>query len=76
MIEMAIVGLGSWGPSGQISRDPSAILVNLGVWNWRVTPTLLVQWFDRKKALRANAASDTGGGASESGTKRLRALIH
>jgi hypothetical protein len=77
MIEMAIVGLGSWGLSGQISRDPSAILVNLRVWNWRVTPTLLLQWLDRKKALRANAASDTGGGASESRTtKRLKALAH
>ena len=46
------------------------------MWNWRVTPTLLSQWSFRKKALHANAASDTGGGPSESRTKRLKALLN
>ena len=46
------------------------------VWNWRVTPTLLQQWDFRKKTLHANAASDTGGGPSESRTKRLKALLN
>jgi hypothetical protein len=54
----------------------SAILVNLQDWNWRVTPTLLSQWHARKRALHANAASDTGGGPSESRTeRRLIALL-
>ena len=37
---------------------------------------MLLQWGLRKKALRANAASDTGGGPSESRTKRLKALLN
>ena len=78
--ELELVGIcsGSWY-AAQAARNigaQSAILVNLVVWNWRVTPTLLQQWRVRKKALHANAASDTGGGPSESGTKRLKALLN
>ena len=61
--ELELVGIcsGSWY-AAQAARNigaQSAILVNLLVWNWRVTPTLLEQWYFQKKALRANAASDT-----------------
>ena len=78
--ELELVGIcsGAWY-AAQAARNigaQSAILVNLLVWNWRVTPTLLQQWGVRKKALHANAASDTGGGPSESRTKRLKALLY
>ena len=44
-------------------------------WNWRVTPTLLEQWYFRKQTLNANAARDPGAGPAESTrTKRLGAL--
>jgi pimeloyl-ACP methyl ester carboxylesterase len=78
--ELELVGIcsGSWY-AAQAARNigaQSAILVNPVVWNWRVTPTLLEQWYFRKKTLNANAASDTGGGPSESRwTKRLEALV-
>jgi hypothetical protein len=77
--ELELVGTcsGAWY-AAQAARNTgaqSAILVNLQDWNWRVTPTLLSQWSLRKKALHANAASDTGGGPSESRTKRLKALL-
>jgi hypothetical protein len=84
--QLEVVGIcsGSWY-AAQAARSigaRSAILVNLLVWNWRVTPTLLQQWGVRKEALHANAvlhadaASDTGGGAGESRTKRLKALLN
>jgi hypothetical protein len=84
--QLEVVGIcsGSWY-AAQAARSVgahSAILVNLLVWNWRVTPTLLQQWGVRKEALHANAvlhadaASDTGGGAGESRTKRLKALLN
>ena len=78
--ELELVGIcsGAWY-AAQAARNigaQSAILVNLLVWNWRVTPTLLEQWGFRKKTLNANAASDTGGGRSESRTKRLKALLN
>ena len=79
--ELEVVGIcsGAWY-AAQVARNigaQSAILVNLQDWNWRVTPTLLSQWSLRKKALHANAASDTGGGPSESRTKRrLIALLN
>ena len=84
--QLEVVGIcsGSWY-AAQAARSigaRSAILVNLLVWNWHVTPTLLQQWGVRKEALHANAAlhangaSDTGGGASESTTKRLKALLN
>jgi hypothetical protein len=78
--ELALVGIcsGSWY-AAQAARNigaQSAILVNLVVWNWRVTPTLLEQWYFQKKTLKAIAAGDTGGGPSESRwTKRLEALV-
>jgi hypothetical protein len=77
---LEVVGIcsGSWY-AAQAARGigaQSAILVNLLVWNWRVTPTLLQQWGVRKEARHANAASDTGGGAGESRTKRLKALLN
>jgi hypothetical protein len=79
--ELELVGVcsGSWY-AAQVARNigaQSAILVNLVVWNWRVTPTLVQQWDYRKRTLQANAASDTGGGPSESKwTKRLKALLN
>jgi hypothetical protein len=78
--QLELVGIcsGSWY-AAQAARSlgaQSAILVNPQVWNWRVTPTLLQQWGVRKEALHANAASDTGGGPSESRTKRLRAHLN
>jgi hypothetical protein len=78
--QLELVGIcsGSWY-AAQAARSigaQSAILVNLRVWNWRVTPTLLQQWGVQKKALHANAASDTGGGPSESRTKRLKAVLN
>jgi PE family protein len=84
--QLEVVGIcsGSWY-AAQAARSigaRSAILVNLLVWNWRVTPTLLQQWGVQKEALHANAALhadaaiDTGGGAGESRTKRLKALLN
>ena len=79
--ELELVGIcsGSWY-AAHAARNigaQSAILVNHTAWNWRVTPTLLLEWVARNKALHANAASDTGGGPSESRwTKRLKALLN
>src|SRR6201995_3719469 len=84
--QLELVGIcsGSWY-AAQAARSlgaQSAILVNPQVWNWRVTPTLLQQWGVQKEALHANAAlpanaaSDTGGGAGESRTKRLKAILN
>ena len=77
--ELKLVGTcsGAWY-AAQVARNigaQSAILVNVLDWNWRRTPTFLSQWSLRNKALHANAASDTGGGASESRTERLKALL-
>ena len=79
--ELELVGIcsGAWN-AAQAARNigaRSAILVNVQVWNWRVTPTLLQQWGFRKKTLNTNAVSDTAGGPSESRTtKRLKALLN
>ena len=78
--ELELVGIcsGSWY-AAHAARNigaQSAILVNVQVWNWRVTPTLLQQWGFRKKTLNTNAPGDTGGGAGESRTKRLKALLN
>ena len=78
--ELQLVGIcsGAWY-AAQAARNigaQSAILVNVQVWNWRVTPTLLSQWGFRKKTLNTNAVSDTGGGAGESRAKRLKALLN
>ncbi len=77
--ELKLVGIcsGAWY-AAQVARNigaQSAILVNVQVWNWRVTPTLLQQWGFRKKTLNTNAPGDTGG-PSESRTKRLKALLN
>ena len=77
--ELAFVGIcsGAWY-AAQTARNigaQSAILINLLVWNWRVTPTLLSQWGFRKETLRTNATSDTGR-PSESRTERLKALLN
>ena len=53
--ELELVGIcsGSWY-AAHAARNigaQSAILVNLVAWNWRVTPTLLQQWYFVKKAL-------------------------
>src|SRR6202012_6225705 len=68
--EIQLVGIcsGAWyaAQAARSIRAQSVILVNHVVWNWRVACTLLVQWFDRKNALQLSAASDTGGGPSES----------
>lgn len=79
--ELALVGIcsGAWY-AAHAARNigaQSAILVNQQPWNWRVTPTLLSQWDARRKTLHANAASDTGGGPSESSwLERLKALVN
>ena len=79
--KLELVGIcsGSWY-AAQAARNigaQSAILVNLVVWNWRVTPTLLEQWGFRKKTLNAIAASGTDGGPSESRRiMRLKALVN
>jgi hypothetical protein len=78
--ELQLVGVcsGAWY-AAQAARNidaQSAILVNVQVWNWRVTPTLLQQWGFRKKTLNTNAVGDTGGDAGESRTKRLKALLN
>jgi hypothetical protein len=77
--ELEVVGTcsGAWY-AAQVARNigaRSAILVNVLDWNWRLTPMLLTQWIYRKKA-HADAASDTGGGPSESRTERLKALLN
>jgi hypothetical protein len=76
--ELELVGIcsGAWYVA-QVARNigaRSANLVNLVVWNWRVTPTLLSQWGYRKITLNTNAPGDTGG-AGGSRAKRLRALL-
>ena len=78
--ELQLVGIcsGAWY-AAQAARNigaQSAILVNVQVWNWRVTPTLLSQWGFRKKTLNTNAPGDTGGGAGGSRAKRLKALLN
>jgi pimeloyl-ACP methyl ester carboxylesterase len=78
--ELELVGIcsGAWY-AAQTARNigaHSAILVNLLVWNWRVTPTLLSQWGFRRETLKADAARDTRGGAGESRALRLRALLN
>jgi hypothetical protein len=77
--ELTLVGScsGAWY-AAQVARNigaQSAILVNVLDWNWRRTPTFLSQWSLRQKALHAEAASDTGGGPSQSKTERLKALV-
>ncbi len=81
-IELVGICSGSWY-AAHTARNigaQSAILVNPRPWNWGVTSTLLPQWDARKQALHAsadaNAANDTGGGPSESRTKRLKALLY
>ena len=69
--ELELVGIcsGAWCVA-QVARNigaRSAILVNLLVWNWRVTPTLLSQWGYRKITLNTNAPGDTGGGVAGPG---------
>jgi hypothetical protein len=78
--ELQLVGIcsGAWY-AAQAARNlgaRSAILVNVQVWNWRVTPTLLSQWGFRKITLNTNAPGDTGGGAAGSRAKRLKALLN
>jgi pimeloyl-ACP methyl ester carboxylesterase len=78
--ELQVVGIcsGSWY-AAQAARNVgarSAILVNLVVWNWGVTPTKLSQWSARKQTLQANAASDTRGEPSGSRTNGLKALLN
>jgi pimeloyl-ACP methyl ester carboxylesterase len=78
--ELAFVGIcsGSWY-AAQAARKigaRSAILVNLVVWNWHVTPTLLEQRYFQKQTLNAHAVSDTACGPPEPGwTKHLAAFV-
>jgi alpha-beta hydrolase superfamily lysophospholipase len=78
--DLEVVGIcsGSWyaAHAARTIGARSAILVNLVMWNWRVTPALFMQWIGREKARHANAAIETGCGPSESGTKRIRALLN
>ncbi|MGA9491414.1 MAG: hypothetical protein WBV80_14355, partial [Mycobacterium sp.] len=67
--ELQFIGIcsGSWY-AAQAARSigaQSAIMVNLVAWNWRVTPTLMEQWYFRKKTLNAHAANHTSAGRSE-----------
>ncbi|MFZ1161817.1 alpha/beta hydrolase [Mycobacterium sp.] len=78
--ELELVGVcsGSWY-AAHTARNigaRSAILVNQRPWNWRITPTLLGQWDARRKALSADAASDTVAGTGASMTNRLKALLN
>ncbi len=77
-LELVGICSGSWY-AAHVARSigaQSAILANLQPWNWRVTPTLLSQWYVRKKALHANAATGTGGGGpTKIRTKRLIAIL-
>jgi hypothetical protein len=77
--ELEVVGIcsGSWYAAHTARRigARSAILVNLLVWNWRVTPTMLTQWNFRRRALNAGAG-ETGWGAGESRAHRLKALLN
>ncbi len=77
--ELKLVGIcsGAWY-AAQVARKigaQSAILVNVQVWNWRVTPTLLQQRGFRKKTHDTNAPGDMGG-PSGFRTKRLEALLN
>jgi hypothetical protein len=78
--ELQLVGIcsGSWY-AAQAARNigaRSAIMVNLVAWNWRATPTLMEQWYFRRKTLNAHKAGDSGGGHSESRwTTRLEARV-
>ena len=78
--ELAVVGIcsGSWYAAhvAQKLGAGSAILVNMDAWNWRVTPSLLSQWYVRKRALNANVVSETGADPSESRTSSLKALLY
>ncbi|OBI13640.1 hypothetical protein A5712_00605 [Mycobacterium sp. E2327] len=78
--ELKLVGIcsGSWyaAHAARSIGAQSAILVNLVMWNWRVTPALFMQWIGREKARHANAAVDTATGPSEAKTKRLRGLLN
>jgi hypothetical protein len=78
--ELELVGIcsGSWyaAHAARSLGAQSAILVNLVMWNWRVTPSLFMQWIGRERARHANAAIETGGGPSESKKSRLRALLN
>jgi hypothetical protein len=79
--ELEVVGIcsGSWY-AALVARHlgaRSAIMINVRPWNWRVASTLLLQWYERNKALSAGAASDTSGDPSESSSiNRLTALLN
>lgn len=79
--DLEVVGIcsGSWYAAHAARKlgAQSAILVNLVMWNWRVTPSLFMQWIGRERARHANAAIETGGGGpAESKRSRLRALLN
>jgi hypothetical protein len=78
--ELELVGTcsGSWyaAQGARHMGARSAILVNMVAWNWRVTPTLLQQWSFWRQTLQLIAASDTGGGPSESRTSRLKGFLN
>jgi hypothetical protein len=78
--ELELVGIcsGSWyaAHTARSIGARSVVLVNLLVWNWRITPTLLTQWNFRRRALHADAAGDTVGGAGEVRATRLKALLN
>ena len=74
--ELTLVGIcsGSWY-AAHVARNigaRSVILVNPVAWSWRVTPSLLSQWYVRRRALHTNVASDS----PESTTNRLKALLY
>jgi hypothetical protein len=78
--ELEVVGIcsGSWY-AAHIARSVgarSAILVNFMVWNWHATSTLPSQWYNRKKALDANASHDSILGSGESTVRRLKTFLN
>jgi hypothetical protein len=77
-LELVGVCSGSWyaAHTARSIGARSAILVNLLVWNWRITPTMLTQWNFRRRALRAGTAGGTGGGGGESRANRLKVLFN
>ncbi len=78
--QLEVVGIcsGSWY-AAQTARTVgarAAILVNVMVWNWRVTSTVPSQWYNRKKALDASASGDPVVASGGSKATRLKTLLN
>ncbi|UMB69924.1 alpha/beta hydrolase [Mycobacterium paraterrae] len=80
--ELELVGIcsGSWyaAHTARILGARSAVLVNQLAWSWRVTSTVLSQWYHRKRALSAASAVDTAecvGSATGSRANHVKANL-